>query len=180
MVCVPHAQYTLAHSSPHPTQSTNTCSTSSSTNGQSHSASSRPPAGASNLRAAVLNANSVKGKCPELHSAALGDATNPDILIITETKIDSSVSASEFLPKSHTAFRKDCTYHSGGVLVAVRNTFTTQEVCIECEFICIKVTLWILNPCMWQPSTDPTRSSWQPGWPGEGLRPSHGHLEPQH
>ena len=75
--------------------------------------------------------------------------TNPDILIIAETKIDSSVSTSEFLPKSHTAFRKDHTYHSGGVLVAVRNTFTVEEVCIECEsteFICVKITLRNLNP----------------------------------
>ena len=119
-----------------------------------------PPASASNLRVAVLNANSVKGKRAEL--AALCDTTNPDIIIIAETKIDSSVSTSEFLPKSHTAFRKDRTYHGGGVLVAVRNTFTAEEVCIECEsteFICVKVTLRNLNPlyvaAFYRPPQDP-------------------------
>ena len=115
---------------------------------------------ASNLRVAVLNANSVKGKRAEL--AALCDTTNPNIIIIAETKIDSSVSTSEFLPKSHTAFRKDRTYHGGGVLVAVRNTFTAEEVCIECEsteFICVKVTLRNLNPlyvaAFYRPPQDP-------------------------
>ena len=142
-VCSPCSVHEpLAHSSPHPTQSTNTYFASSSTNGRSYSASSRPPASASNLQVAVLNANSVKGKRAEL--AALCDTTNLDIIIIiAETKIDSAVSTSEFLPKSHTAFRKDRTYHGGGVLVAVRNTFTAEEVCIECEgteFICVKVT----------------------------------------
>ena len=160
-VCSPSSVHEqLAHSSPHPTQSTNTYSASSSTNGRSHSASSRPPASASNLRVAVLNANSVKGKCAEL--AALCDTTNPDIIIIAETKIDSSVSISEFLPKSHTAFRKGRTYHGGGVLVAIRNTFTAEEVCIECEskeFICVKVTLRNLNPlyvaAFYRPPQDP-------------------------
>ena len=110
---------------------------------------------------AVLNANSVKGKCVEL--VVLCDTTNPDIFIIAETKINSSVSTSEVPPKSHTAFRNYRTYHGDDVLVAVRNTYTSETVCIECEsikYICVKVTLRNLNPlyvaAFYRPLQDPT------------------------
>jgi len=48
-----------------------------------------------NLRVSVLNANSIKNKCTEL--AAVCDSVDPDIIIITETKLDNSVYSSEFL-----------------------------------------------------------------------------------
>ena len=52
----------------------------------------------SNIRFLVLNANSVKGKSAELEHIL--DYVKPDIVIISETKIDKSIYSSEFLPKN--------------------------------------------------------------------------------
>ena len=54
---------------------------------------------ADNIRIAVVNANSVKGKKPEI--AELCNSTQLDIMVITETKIDSTINSSEFLPQNY-------------------------------------------------------------------------------
>ena len=66
------------------------------------------------LRFLVLNANSVRGKTAELEHIC--DYTCPDIVIISETKLDKTVYTAEFLPKNYTAVRKDRTLHGGGCL----------------------------------------------------------------
>ena len=56
------------------------------------------------------------------------DATDPDVLIITETKIDDTVHTSEFLPSNFKAFRRDRTLRGGGVMIAVKEQFTANEL----------------------------------------------------
>ena len=90
-----------------------------------------------NLRVSVLNANSVKNKRVML--AALCDNVEPDIIVVTETKLDSSVYTSEFLPSNYNAYRLDRNINGGGVMVAVRNCFTVDEVALDqvnCELLC--------------------------------------------
>ena len=48
-------------------------------------------------RTLVININSAPGKRAELEN--LINYTDPDLIIMTETKIDEQVKASEFLPK---------------------------------------------------------------------------------
>jgi hypothetical protein len=50
-----------------------------------------------NWRTLVINCNSAPGKRAELEN--LIDYTEPDVLILTETKIDSTVSAPNFCPR---------------------------------------------------------------------------------
>ena len=78
------------------------------------------PTTADNIRIAVVNANSVKGKKPEI--AKLCSSTQLDIMVITETKIDSTINSSEFLPQN---------YNGSSVMVAVRNGIVVDEVTIE-------------------------------------------------
>ena len=56
------------------------------------------------------------------------DYTDPDVLIITETKIDDTVHTSEFLPSNFKAFRRDRTRRGGGVLIAVKEQFAANEL----------------------------------------------------
>ena len=71
-----------------------------------------------NLCFLVINANSVKGKAAEV--AHICDYTRPDILFMSETKLDKSVCPAEFLPKNYVAVQKDRTLHGGGVMIATR------------------------------------------------------------
>jgi hypothetical protein len=74
-----------------------------------------------NIRIAVVNANSVinvMGKKPEI--AELCNSTQLDIMVITNTKIDSTISSSEFLPQTFSGhIHKDRNINGGGVMLAV-------------------------------------------------------------
>ena len=64
------------------------------------------PAQKNNLRVIVANCNSVASKSAEL--ANVVDYTEPDILLLTEIKLDNKVLSSGFLPQGYTcAFRLD-------------------------------------------------------------------------
>ena len=63
----------------------------------------------SNIRFLVVNANSVKGKSAKLEHML--DYVKPDIVTISETKIDKTIYSSEFLPKNYVPFRKDRNIH---------------------------------------------------------------------
>jgi len=132
------------HSSPKVLES---CSSKSSTDGsQSVSDHYTRPSG-TNLRVAVLNANSIKGKRAML--AAVCDSIDPDVILVTETKLDSSMSSSEFLPKNYLAHRLDRDVNGGGVMVAVRNIYAVDEVTINqvnCEFVCVRIAIQKSNP----------------------------------
>ena len=67
----------------------------------------------SSIRSMVINCNGTASKKTELESVI--DYTDPDVLIITETKIYDTVHTSELLPSNFKAFRKDRTLRGGGV-----------------------------------------------------------------
>ena len=94
-----------------------------------------------NWRTLVINANSVAGKKAEL--AALIEYTCPDSILITETKLDETISTAEFLPDNYKAFRKDRKKGGGGVMVAVKNKYCAEETQIEsdCEVKWVTVHL---------------------------------------
>ena len=90
----------------------------------------------------------MKGKKPEI--AELCNSTQPDIMVITETKIDSTVSSSEFLPPNYVGhIRKDRTLYGGGVMIAVRSGLVVDEVTVEhlnSEIVCARFSMTKSNP----------------------------------
>ena len=97
-----------------------------------------------NLCFLVINANSVKGKAAEL--AHICDYMRPDILVMSETKLDKSVCSVEFLPKDYVAVWKDCTLHGGGVMIAIRRGLTVEEIPLKGvkksrELVFVRITL---------------------------------------
>ena len=78
----------------------------------------------------VININSASGKRAELEN--LINYTDPDLIIMTETKIDEQVKASEFLPKGYTGeIRKDRCKGGGGVLIATKQEYDIQRIELE-------------------------------------------------
>ena len=97
-----------------------------------------------NLRFLVLNANSIKGKAAELEYIC--EYTRPDVIVMSETKIDKSVCSAEFLPNRFTATRKDRTLHGGGVMIAVRRGLIVDEIPLKgvkknCELVFVRVKM---------------------------------------
>jgi len=138
-----------AASTPHPrsNKSINESSTSSNSLPASACATSSNPSGRglinkkSNWRTLVLNANGIRSKHAEL--LHLVDYTNPDAILLTESKLDPSIANSEFMPQGYSVVRKDRTSGGGGVTVAVRSCYSAVEVDIEteCELVWVSVSL---------------------------------------
>ena len=57
------------------------------------------PKKGSNWRTVVINANSITHKKVEI--SAMADYCDPDLMLITETKLDSSIFSTELLPKGY-------------------------------------------------------------------------------
>ena len=134
------------HSSSNVRMSTHVYNISTKSKRSAHSGSTLPNK-ASNMRYLSINCNSVSSKRAELEN--LVAYTSPDVLLLTETKIDSSVSTSEFLPAGYRGFRKDRNRSGGGVMVAVEDCFTTSEVPmndVEDEVQWVKTDLKNNNP----------------------------------
>ena len=73
-------------------------------------------------RSLVINCNSIAGK-------HLVEYTDPDVLIMTETKLDSSISTAEFLPPGYQGqIRKDRTRSGGGVMLAFKSCSSVEEI----------------------------------------------------
>ena len=84
-------------------------------------------------RTLVININSAPGKRAELEN--LINYTDPDLIIMTETKIDEQVKASESLPKGYTGYiRKDRCKGSGGVIIATKQEYNIQGIELEANF----------------------------------------------
>jgi len=73
------------------------------------------------------------------------DSTKPDIIIGTETWLDSSIKSSEIFPRGYKIIRKDRVGSGGGgVLIAVASELNCEEVPeldTNCEIIWVKLTL---------------------------------------
>ena len=74
--------------------------------------------------------NSAPGKRAELEN--LINYTDPDLIIMTETKIDKQVKASEFLPKGYTGdIRTDRCNGGGGIMIATKQEYDIQGMELE-------------------------------------------------
>ena len=140
-----------------------------------HSTSGPTTKNPNNWRSVTINCNSVSGKRAEL--ANLAAYTDPDVLVLTETKIDHTVHPSEFLPDGYNcAACKDRNRSGGGVMLAFKSCYSVEA--IELENIdaetawasvlskqVSKINNWRLLPT--------TRSSYLSGGkPWEGLVPN--------
>ena len=73
-----------------------------------------------------LNINSIPGKFDQLKSVVQGKL---DILVITETKLDSSFPKNQFLIDGFSQpFRRDRDRHGGGILIYVREDIPSKEL----------------------------------------------------
>lgn len=113
-------------------------STTSNTSGQSQR---QLPSKQANWRTLIINCNGITGKRAEL--AQLADYTDPDAMLLCETKLDGSVNNAEFLPEGYKAYRKDRVRGGGGVLIAIKNKYCSEQVNVDgpCEQIWAKVKL---------------------------------------
>ena len=54
----------------------------------------------------------------------MADYCDPDLMLITETKLDNSVFSSELLPKGYVGeFRRDRNLHGGGVMIVTKDIY---------------------------------------------------------
>ena len=107
-----------------------TLSSSGMSNSTSSSISNSQIKKSQSWRTLVININSAPGKRAELEN--LINYTDPDLIIMTETKIDEQVKASEFLPKGYTGdIRKDRCKGGGGVMIATKQEYNIQSIELE-------------------------------------------------
>ena len=94
------------------------------------------------LKAVLTNGNSVKSTAKVSQLQATMHSTNPDILFLVETKLDSSIPTYSFLPTNYEAIRKDRNAHGGGVLIALRNDIIADpqdKLNTTCEIVWTKM-----------------------------------------
>ena len=77
-----------------------------------------------NLNLAIVNISSITNKLAELETFLVNNTV--DILIGTESHLDTSVQDSEIIPKDFNTYRKDRNRFGGGVLVLVKNTLSSS------------------------------------------------------
>ena len=80
------------------------------------------------LKGILINTNSVKSIEKATQLKATIHYSNPDIIFLVETKLDSNYQTYSFLPPNYVAIRKDRNAHSGGVLVAFRDYITSESL----------------------------------------------------
>ena len=74
----------------------------------------------------MINCQSLRGKSAAF--AAVVDYVKPDVIIGTESWLDSSIHNSEVFPPNLIVHRKDRNLNGGGVFVAVNNNYNTSSV----------------------------------------------------
>ena len=59
----------------------------------------------------------------------MADYCDPDLMLITETKLDSSIFSSELLPKGYVGeFRRDRNLNGGGVVIVTKDCYTITDL----------------------------------------------------
>ena len=82
----------------------------------------------SNWRTVVINANSITHKKTEI--LAMADCCDPDLVLITETKLNSSIFSSELLPKDYVGeFRRD--RNGGWVKIVTKYCYTITDLVLQ-------------------------------------------------
>ena len=93
-----------------------------------------------NIRTLIINANGVSDKWALLENVV--EYTDPDVLIISETKLDATVDSTEFLPSGYRGdIRKDRDRKGGGLMIATKSSLTVEGVKIPdtCETVWAKI-----------------------------------------
>ena len=84
----------------------------------------------SNWRIVVINANSITHKKAEI--SAMADYCDPDLMLITETKLDSSIFSSELLPNGYVGeFRWARNLNGGGVMIVTKDCYTITDLVLQ-------------------------------------------------
>ncbi len=94
-----------------------------------------------NLKVVTVNLNSLISDKKRARFATMVDSVNPDIILGTETKLDSDFNTAELSLPNYRVFRKDRNKKGGGVLIAVRDNLTSCELDIQtsCELLWVKI-----------------------------------------
>jgi hypothetical protein len=95
-----------------------------------------------NWRTLVVNCQSLKNKGPCF--AAAVDYIKPDLILGTESWLDSSVKDNEMFPPGYNVYRKDRNLHGGGVFTAVKDCYNSSSVAesdSNCEIAWTRVEL---------------------------------------
>ena len=137
----------LEASSFHPVQSTSQHSsnhTSMSSQSDSGSGNRLPNKNNNNWRTITMNANSIACKGATLEHIL--DYTDPDLILMTETKLDSTKATAEFLSPDagYTTYRKDRNASGGGVLISVKSAFPSELIDlkeVQDEILWVKINL---------------------------------------
>ena len=81
----------------------------------------------SNWRTVVMNAKSITHKEAEI--SAMADYCDPDLMLITETKLDSSIFSSKLLPKGYVGeFTRDRNLNGGEVMIVTKTVILLLTV----------------------------------------------------
>ena len=78
------------------------------------------------LRTLVVNFQSIRNKVPE--TQVLIEDADPDIIVGTETWLNSEIFSSEVLPSNYNVFRRDRKDSYGGILIAVKTDLVCTPV----------------------------------------------------
>ncbi len=106
--------------------------------------SSRPPGKRQSIKTLVINFDGIKNKVANL-AATIANYT-PDVIIGTETHIDSSINSSELFPPDYSVYRKDRGggISKGGVLIATRNDLIAThriDLDTDCEIVWVTISI---------------------------------------
>ena len=62
----------------------------------------------------------------------MADYCDPDLMLITETKLNSSIFSSELLPKGYVGeFRRDRNLNGGGVMMVTKDCYTITDLVLQ-------------------------------------------------
>ena len=62
----------------------------------------------------------------------MADYCDPDLMLITETKLDCSIFSSELLPKDYVGeFRRDRNLNGGGVMIVTKDCYTITDLVLQ-------------------------------------------------
>lgn len=90
----------------------------------------------------TVNFQSIKSKQGLVKN--LVESTKPDIVLGTETWIDSSVKDTQIFPPNYTIYRNDRNMKGGGVLIAINHDHLNTpvpELQTNCEIVWAKISL---------------------------------------
>ena len=94
------------------------------------------------LKGILINTNSVKSIETATQLKATILYSNPDIIFLVESKLDSNYQTYSFLPPNYVAIRKDRNAHGGVILIAFRDDITAESLDnlnSNCEIVWTKI-----------------------------------------